>query len=179
MADEANNRGAFAIQRAYCEAMGAPITMRVVGAVHDALDRDTAIGRRILDWPGEPTADALPLRIVGGLHALAQAGHGDLARLFGGAVRGADESRAIVAAAFAAHDAALQPWLDGPPQTNEAGRSGALIIGLIAIARRFGHPLDVMEIGSNAGFNLLVDRLRYDLGGTIIGPEDSPVTIAP
>lgn len=179
MADEATNRSAFEIQRAYCETMGAPITTRVVGAIHDALDRATGIGRRILDWPGDPTADALPLRTVGGLHALAQGGHPLLSRLFAGEVTDAAEARTIVHAAFAEHDRDLHPWLDGPPQTNEAGRSGALMVGLLDVTRRFGQPLEILEIGSSAGFNLLVDRLRYELGETTVGPADSPITIRP
>lgn len=180
MASETENRAAFEIQRAYCATMDAPITTRVVGAVAAALDTDSAITRRIRDWPGEPTADALPLRIVGGLHALAQSGESaEVTRLFAGDVTDADEAAGIVARAFAEHDAALQPWLDGPPQTNEAGRSGALMIGLIHVARRFGQPLEILEIGSSAGFNLLVDRIRYDLGGTLIGPADSPLVIRP
>ena len=70
MASEQNNRGAFLIQQHYCEANAAPIYGRMAGAVAAGLTRDTVVGARILDWPGEPTRDALPLRVFGGLHAL-------------------------------------------------------------------------------------------------------------
>jgi len=73
----------------------------------------------------------------------------------------------------------LLPWLDGPPQTNEAGRSGALIVGLIEVARRHGPKIEIIEIGSSGGLNLLIGRYRFDLGGAMLGPEDSPVTITP
>lgn len=179
MADEESNRGAFAIQQVYCTTMGAPITALVCQAIADAMDRETAVGARLLDWPGDPTADALPLRTVGGLHALALAGHADLARLFGGTVRDTAEARAIVHAAFAEQADVILPYLDGPPQTNEAGRSGVLMLGDMAVARAFGLPLEVLEIGSSAGFNLLIDRLRYRIGGVEIGPADAPVTIQP
>jgi hypothetical protein len=180
MASEAANREAFTIQQTYCRTMGAPITERVAGAIRDAASRDTAIGRRILDWPGEPTADALPLRTVGGLHALVQAGKAaELAQLFAGGVIDSGEAARIVGEAFAAHDAEILPWLDGPPQTNEPGRSGALMVGLMAVARRFGQPIELLEIGSSAGLNLLIDRFRYDLGGATTGPADTPITIRP
>jgi len=180
MASEATNREAFTIQQTYCRTMGAPITERVAGAIRDAATRDTATGARILDWPGDPTADALPLRTVGGLHALAQAGRcAELMRLFAADLTDPAEAAAIVGHAIAAHDAEILPWLDGPPQTNELGRSGALMVGLMAVARSFGHPLEILEIGSSAGLNLLVDRIRYDLGGATTGPEESPITIRP
>jgi len=180
MADETTNRQAFAIQRHYCEEMGAPITARVAGALEGALTRDTETGRRALDWPGEPTADALPLRLVGGLHAMAQSGRSArLSALFAGEVTDAADVAALLREEIAAHDAALLPWLDGPPQTNEAGRSSALLVGLLAAARRFAMPLEVLEIGSSAGFNLLIDRFGFDLGATRIGPADAELMLAP
>lgn len=180
MGSEAANLEAFTIQQNYCRTMGAPITERVAGAIRDASARDTATGAHILDWPGDPTADALPLRTVGGLHALAQAGKStELARLFAGEVTDAREAAAMVGRAFAEHDPEILPWLDGPPQTNELGRSGALMVGLMEATRRFGHPLEILEIGSSAGLNLLVDRIRYELGGATTGPTASPITIRP
>ncbi|KKI18496.1 DUF2332 domain-containing protein [Sphingomonas sp. Ag1] len=180
MADEATNRGAFLIQHHYCTTMDAPITARVCRALATAITRDSAAGRRVLGWPGEPTVDALPLRLVGGLHALHRAGaDAGLTRVFRGEVVDEGEVAAILAQVLVAHDAALLPWLDGPPQTNEPGRSAALMMGLLQVARRFGQPIELLEIGSSAGLNLLIDRYRFDLGGTIVGPDASPVTIRP
>lgn len=180
MADEAANRQAFVIQQHFCETMGAPITARICAALAVSLDRSTRTGARILDWPGEPTADALPLRTVGGLHALDLAGVApELSRVFAGEVVAPEAVQAVLRAVFAAHDDALLPWLNGPPQTNEAGRSAVLMTGLIEVTRRYVLPLDLLEIGSSAGLNLLIDRFRFDLGGVGVGPADSPVVIRP
>ena len=65
MADEQTNREAFRIQYQYCTAMDAPITARVCLALADCLTRESRTGARALDWPGEPTKDALPLRLTG------------------------------------------------------------------------------------------------------------------
>lgn len=175
MASEESNRGAFRIQEYYCRKMDAPIYAEICVALADGLDRGSETGRRVLDWPGEPTRDALPLRLIGGLHALVLAGADpELAELFAGQVSAAALNRAL-----ARNDAALLPWLDGPPQTNEPGRSGALIVGLLEVARRFGPRLEILEIGSSGGLNLLIDRYRFDLGGVTFGPAESPVAIAP
>ncbi|MDB5676958.1 MAG: hypothetical protein JWM65_3940 [Sphingomonas bacterium] len=180
MASEQNNRGGFSIQEHYCGIMGAPIYARICGALARGLTRDSQVGTRLLDWPGEPTRDALPLRFMGGLHALVLAGADDeLADLYAGRVTDEAEVIAALNRVLVRNDAALLPWLDGPPQTNEAGRSAALMTGLLEIARRHGPKIEILEIGSSAGLNLLIDRYRYDLGGVMVGPPDAPVTIRP
>ena len=177
---EQNVRGAFLIQEHYCQAMAAPAYARICAALARGLNRDSKLGARLLDWPGEPTRDALPLRLVGGLHALVLAGKdAGLARVFTGAVTDPAAVEAELARVLVAQEAALLPWLDGPPQTNEPGRSAALMTGLLEIARRQGPRIEILEIGSSAGLNLMIDRYRFDLGGTMVGPEDSPVTIVP
>jgi len=178
MADEAGNREAFRIQEFYCSKMGAPIYARLCAAIADGLTRNSRTGARILDWPGEPTRDALPLRFIGGLHALVRADAG-MAAVFRGDTSDPAAIALALNAALAAHDDFLWPWLDGPPQTNEPGRSSELMVGLMEIARRHGPRIDLLEIGSSAGLNLLIDRYAFDLGGVKIGPADAPVTITP
>lgn len=156
--------------------MAAPITAAVCEALATALTRDSRTGWAVLDWPGEPIPDALPLRLVGGLHALARTGTDpELTALFAGE----GDAVAVLRRALVDHDTALLPWLDGPPQTNEPMRSGVLMAGLLAVARRHGPVLDILEIGSSAGLNLLIDRYRFDLGGVGVGPADAPVAIVP
>lgn len=180
MADEANNRGAFRIQEFYCRQMDAPMYARLCTAIADGLTRDSQTGARVLDWPGEPTRDALPLRLIGGLHALVQRG-GDagLVAVFRGEVTDPAAIADALNAALIAHDDTLSPWLDGPPQTNEPGRSAALMLGLMEIAWRHGPRIELLEIGSSAGLNLLIDRYAFDLGGTQVGPVDATVLIRP
>jgi hypothetical protein len=180
VASEENNRGAFLIQEHYCSKMDAPIYAGICRALAAGLTRDSRTGARVLNWPGEPTRDALPLRLIGGLHALVLDGADDeLAAIFAGEISEPGALQAALTRVLARDDDALYPWLDGPPQTNEPGRSGALILGLIDVARRFGPKLEILEIGSSAGLNLLIDRYRFGLGGAMLGPADAPLTITP
>jgi hypothetical protein len=171
---------AFANQVAYCRENGAPVTARVVAAVAAVLG-DAELDPflvRIRDWQGKPLADALPLRAAGGFHALHISGREPaLAPLYGG--DGADDA-AIIREAVRRHSADLMPWLDGPPQTNEAGRSSNFIAAMLWLAGQ-GLParFECLEVGSSAGINLMIDRYSYDLGGVKVGPEDAAMTFAP
>ncbi len=177
MGSEAENRAAFDVQAGYCAAMAAPITAAICTALGQGLDRTTATGRRVLDWPGEPVADAVVLRLVGGLHALHRAGaDAALNAVFEARTDGVAR---VLRDSVARHDAALLPWLDGPPQTNEAARSAGLMSGLLHLARRYGPRIEVLEIGSSAGLNLMIGHYRFDLGGIGVGPDVAAVRIVP
>ena len=118
---------AFALQVQYCEANSTPVTAAICRALGEALDESSAVGRRVLGWSGHATRDALPLRLVGGIHHAWRKGNApELAGLFGG--QGGD--KAAMQAFLRRADTDLLPWLDGPPQTNEPGRSAQLMMGL-------------------------------------------------
>jgi hypothetical protein len=180
MADEETNRASLLWQADYCRISGAPVIERVCAGLARVIDRSTVTGRRVLDWPGEPREDALPLRLQGPFHALVRAGRApDLAPVYTGKTIDPDLIDAALRKTIAAHDVEIAGWLDGPPQTNEAGRSGVLMSGLLVLAERFGLPFELLEIGSSAGLNLMIDLYSFDLGGVRIGPTDSPILLAP
>ena len=172
---------AFDNQAAYCTASGANVTARIVIAVRDLLERGEggALLDRIRAWPGAPLADALPLRIAGGIHALHLAGlEPALNAIYRDGV--VVDDAALVAAAIRAHEPALLPWLDGPPQTNEAGRSSNFIAAMLWLVDKGLPPrFECLEIGSSAGINLMLDRYHYDLRGVQVGPEPGAMRFAP
>lgn len=173
-------RTAFANQVVYCRANGAPVTARVVAAIGALIDAPRSeFARRIADWTGAPLADALPLRAAGGIHALHLSGTADeLAPIYADSEDINDA--AIVAGAVHRHEAALLPWLDGPPQTNEAGRSSNFIAAMLWLADRGLPPLfDCLEIGSSAGINLMIDRYHYELAGVHVGPRPGAMAFTP
>lgn len=92
----------------------------------------------------------------------------------------AAEDAAIIAAVASRHDGKLLPWLDGPPQTNESGRSANFIAAMLWLVDQ-GCParFEVMEIGSSAGINLMMDRYHYDLGEISVGPQPAVLQFQP
>lgn len=172
---------AFDNQLAYCSQAGATVTARVVAALRDLLERGEggALLGAIRAWPGAPLADALPLRVAGGIHSLHLKGiEPGLAAIYED--RAGVDDAALVAAAIHRHEAALLPWLDGPPQTNEAGRSANFIAAMLWLADQGLPPrFECLEIGSSAGINLMLDRYHYDLSGVQVGPEPGAMLFKP
>lgn len=170
-------RDAFRTQAAGCRAMNSPLTADVLDSLADIIDRNSQTGARILVWPGDPMADALKLRIAGGLHALARSGKdAELTALY---ETGAGDFDAVLSRVLIEWDDWLYPWLDSPPQTNEVGRSAALMAGLMIAAKRLAMPIELLELGSSAGLNLNLDRFHYNLGGFEGGSANAAVRSAP
>ena len=172
----------FAEQAGWCRKLGSPFTAMVCELLPGLLDRTSAFGRRVLDWPAERArADALALRCCGALHHLARSGAvPQLTALYPPRpVAASDDLRRAIVQAIALADDTMTAMLDSAPQTNEVGRSGVLLGGFLRVAAATGLPLDLYELGASAGLNLLFDHYAYDLGeGRRRGPPDARVTIA-
>ena len=185
MADEpimhiADVRQAIAWQADHADKADAPRTARVVRAELAILDTDTELGRRMANWPGLSLEDAMPLRVAGGLHWLFLSGTDlRLGPVYDGSLTDQAAIDNIVARVAVERDAVLTPWLDSPPQTNEAGRSASIMAGLLWLSQRLGPRFELNEIGASAGVNTMMERYRYDLGGVRVGPATSPMQIVP
>jgi len=109
---------------------------------------------------GELSWDA-PLRLLGGLHALVLSGRARWDDLDG---------------ALAVHD--LPRLAQRPIQTNEVRRSWTLLPCFLELAQRTGsETLDLIELGSSAGFNLLWDRYRYHYEAGSWGPAKAALEL--
>ena len=167
-------------QAVHAEEGGAPGTAKVVRALLAGAKTDTATGRRMANWPGLTLKDAMPLRINGGLHNLVLTGEDTrLGAVYGGQITDQNAVDALVCELVETYDTRLLPWLDGPPQTNEAGRSASLMAGLLWLAQHVPAKFEMLELGASAGINTMMERYFFDLGGVTTGPETSPMRIAP
>lgn len=167
----------FEDQARSCEALGSPFTARVLRAAPRLIDPASTLGARIEGWPGEigSSGASVPLRLAGGLHALALTG--PLARAYPPEPAG-DLDRAL-RRAFAEHEARLSAWLEGPPQTNEVRRAAAPIAAAHLLTARHGLPIVSSEVGASAGLNLSFHRFALETAAFRRGPADPVLTLTP
>jgi hypothetical protein len=179
---EGTVRAAFVDQAAHCDRLGSPFTALLCRVLAEHLDASTATSARVLTWPDDcnPSLDVLPLRLAGGLHALARSGRAPfLAAVYPPAEPTPDALWRGLEHALAAYDDELLPWLDGPPQTNEVARSAVLWTGLLHVTATLGENIELLELGASAGLNLVLDAYAYDLGGRMSGDATSALRLSP
>lgn len=163
------------------ESLGSPFTARVLRLLAAHIQPGTPLTDRMFGWQGDigPSGHSVPLRLLGGLHALVLTARApDLAALY--PPNPAPDDATLAAGLMAAlHDHAdfLNRWIDLPPQTNEVRRSAALIAGGHWLAARFPLPIVLSELGASGGLNLMWDRYALVTPGGTLGPADSPVRL--
>jgi hypothetical protein len=133
----------------------------------------------------DPGPSALALRVAGGLHWLVLGGEvPELARFYPsvGGSWDVDSAWPAVVDAVTRHMGTLRARLTQPPQTNEIGRSAALVGGLLHPAVGAGvraMPIRLYEIGASAGLNLRADRFWFsDDTGRAYGDPASVVRMS-
>src|SRR2546429_1652314 len=173
--------GIIRIHQRACSGMGSPFYADLLDRMADDVLAGGPVGRFLADRLDTSYEEAVPLRFLGGVHRLGLAGRApELAARFpsvGGDGDAAAAWPALVAGLGPPADAA-RGALPRPPQTNEGGRSAALVGGFLVVAGDTGLPLRVLEVGSSGGLNLRFDRYWYESNGTGYGDAASPVRFA-
>lgn len=172
------------LQRAGCELAGSELYHRLLEVVAADVAAGGPCSGLLAPYAAAPVGDAVLLRFLAGVHESVLAGTApELARYYpsaGGSLdlgrqgRGAASLADSFLGAVEANGSAIAAAMQRNVQTNEVGRSVALLCGFLEAARH-GLPLRVLEVGASAGLNLLFDQYRYLVDGWSFGPEDSPV----
>lgn len=171
----------LSVQGEACRIIGSPLYHHLLKrAAADALEGGSVWEIFRDGPPGGAFGDALALRFMAALHRLVLLRRAPrLARYYpsvGGTVDldGAWEAfRAVVAE----QPETIRQLVTLPCQTNEVGRSAALLGGFLLVARETGLPLRLLEVGSSAGLQLRWDAFRYETGKETWGPPGSPVQL--
>ncbi|WP_421118779.1 DUF2332 domain-containing protein [Aquihabitans daechungensis] len=164
-------------QRFGCEMSGSDLYAEILRHVADGVASGNVMSELLAPVATAPFGDAVILRLLGALHLLVLDGRApELARHYPSA--GGEPGRSLgidLERTAEAHRDEIAVLLTQGVQTNEVGRSAALLGGYLEVAR-LGLPLHVLEVGASAGLNLLFDRYRYvGPDGRTFGPPESPL----
>ena len=154
----------FRLQARYCGELGSDFIRQLLSRAADDIEAGGVVARLTADWPGNPKADVVSLRLTGALHAAAITGRDPALSAEYPPARAdwsMDRIWPLAATFIGREEAWVRGFMSSPPQTNETGRSGALACGFMWLAERSPQPFHLLELGASAGLNLNWDRFAY------------------
>ncbi|MGN6795509.1 MAG: DUF2332 domain-containing protein [Streptosporangiaceae bacterium] len=169
-------------QAMHCERLGSALYAGLLRHSADDLLAGGPTARVLEGHLADHARNALPLRMLGGVHALVLTGRAaDLATFYPSAGGTADPGPGARLAWRAlrevldARGAEIRGWLPRPPQANEVGRGAALAGALCHLLAEADRPVRLVEVGTSAGLNLRADQFWISGAGVSYGPPSSPV----
>lgn len=168
------------VQARSCTALGSPMYGELLDRIAADVETGGIFAEVLAGHEQDPGPSGLGLRLLGGLHRVVLDGRVPGLRRWYPSVGGCWDANGAwpdITATARSLTGELRDALGRPPQTNEVGRSAALLGGLLILADRFPLPIRLFEIGASAGLNLRADRYLYRYSSGQWGPADSPVVI--
>jgi len=165
-------------QAAWCAELDSPLYTSLLESAADDLELEGPVRAVLEGFQEEPGSAALALRLMGAVHRLVLDDTlPELAAHYPSTGGDGDPSTTwpVFRQALIDHRAEVRALLGTACQTNEVGRSAALVGGFLEAAHRAGLALRILEIGASAGLNLRWDRYRYESAAGAWGDDASPV----
>lgn len=156
-----------------------PLLHALLSGAADDLADDGPVRTLLGPLEHDPPGSVPGLRLAGALHRLVLQRQAPLLALHyptAGGTAPPAQAWPAARATVAEHLDVLHELVRRPVQTNEVGRSAALLGGL-ALLSADGLPVRLLEVGASAGLNLLADRYALRVGGVLRGDPASPVVL--
>ena len=167
------------LQAGYCRAAGSPLTADLLGGAADDLLAGGPAVALLGPLEDDPPGTVPPLRLAGALHRLVLERRAPRLAIHYPSV-GGTPGEVWAAARTEVEDQleVLQEHVARPVQTNEVGRSTALLGGLLHLTHETGLPVRLLEVGASGGLNLLFDHYAHDVAeGVVLGDPASSVVL--
>ena len=130
-------------------------------------------------YENAPRGSAIHLRLLAGVFRLVLTGRAEELVAFYPCLGGsalASQAWPVIREVIGAHVDEMHAALAVPPQTNEVGRSAALLAGLFDLVAASGvRRIRLLEVGASAGLNLLLDHYAYRGDSWQFGFTDSKI----
>jgi len=160
--------------------MGSPLYAGLLERCADDVGAGGPAAKVLRGHGADPSDSALGLRLMAAVHRLVLDGRAPrLAPHYPSVGGRADPAAAWPALAdlLEQRTEMIRELVARPLQTNEVGRSQALLCGFLEVAARTGLPLRLLEVGACAGLNLRWDLYQYEARGQKRGDLSSPVRL--
>jgi hypothetical protein len=166
----------FRVQAGWCGRLGSPLYAGVLERAALDIEAGGPVWSVVGPYAERPPRFAHHLRMLGAVHRLVLSGGApELAAHYPstGGDGDVEATWRVLRELLAAEPVTLERAV----QTNEVGRSAALLGGFLEVARQTGLGLRVLELGASAGLNLRWDRFRFEAADWAFGDAASPVRI--
>lgn len=163
-----------------CRMLGSPLYAHLLERSASDAEASGPTWAVLAGHEADPQGSALALRLMGAVHRLVLEDRvPNLSHYYPSVGGGGQPQDAWTAFrdVLGEHRKELSELVVRQVQTNEVGRSAALLGGFLLVALETGLPLRMLELGASAGLNLRWDRYRYESGERGWGDPASPVRI--
>ncbi|WP_017608813.1 DUF2332 domain-containing protein [Nocardiopsis xinjiangensis] len=167
-------------QRDLCRKNGAPTYVALINELIERLGADDTVTDLLTSDGQNPVQSALCLRLFGAVNRIAMDGSEDWITRYYPTMGGEADPDRVVPAFFdflLANVDSVREQMRVAVQTNEVGRAAPLSAAVNYVAHATGRPLRLLEVGSSAGLNLLLDHYRVEGPHGPWGPADSALRL--
>jgi len=180
VADRVHVAGLLAKQSAACGILGSALYAHILAAAADDARAGGPVWLVFRDADLDAIGEAQALRLMAAVHRMVLTGEAPGLEPYYPSVGGMLDLQAAwleFRRLCGQQPERVRELLLRPCQTNEVGRSAALLGGFLELSARWGLPLRLLEIGSSAGLQLRFDRFFYATGSHAWGDPRSPVRL--